>query len=71
MARSSDIPMTLTEAQVKSGYSLVAFGVDSTQSTSRTIPYLELYHGRSGIMETLAEHLQKAAEDEKARKSKL
>ncbi len=70
MATSCDIPTTLTEAQFKSGYSFVIFTTNSTQSTSRIIPYSELYHGRSSVMETPVEYFQKAAEDEKLRKSK-
>lgn len=68
MPNKFNIPITLTEAQNKSGYSFVIFTANSTQSTYRNIPYFEMYHGRNGVMETPTEYLRKAAEDEKARK---
>ena len=68
MAGSSVVPKTLTEAQQRSGFSVVILGSYDTQSNSRCIPYAEIYRGRSSLMETPAEHLQKAAEDDERRK---
>lgn len=65
------IPMTVTEAQVKSGYSIFMIAAEYTQSTSRSIPYADLYRSRNSIMETPAEYIQKASEDEEARKGYL
>jgi len=65
------IPMTITEAQVKSGYSIFIVAEEYTQSTSRIIPYADLYRSRTSIMETPAEYIQKASEDEEARKAEL
>ena len=67
MVTLSSIPMTLTEAQTRAGYSVFVVGSYRTQSTSRFIPYAEIYRGRSGMMETPAQHLQKAVEEEKRR----
>lgn len=70
MTKSYNIPKTITEAQTKSGYSFVLFNTNITQSTFRTIPYSEIYRSRNSVMETPAEYLQKAAEDEKLRIAK-
>ena len=70
MTDSFQIADTITQAQMRSGYSMVIFIGHATQSSSRTIPYAELYRGRSSVMETPAEYLQRAAEDEKLRKVK-
>lgn len=64
MAQSSGIPKTLTEAQERSGFSLVILGGYRTQSNARFVPYAEIYRGGSSLMETPAQRLQKAAEDE-------
>jgi len=58
---------TLTKAQVRSRYSVIFLGDSRTQSNSRVIPYAEVYRGRSSIMETPAEHIQKAAEEDKTK----
>lgn len=65
MAESFVIPKTLTEAQQRSGFSVVIVGTYQTQSNSRFVPYAEIYRGRSSLMETPVEHLQKAAEEDK------
>jgi hypothetical protein len=57
--------VTLTEAQSRGGYSVVFVGDSRNQSNSRTIPYAEVYRERSSVMETPAEHIQKAAEEDK------
>jgi|GEM_PF-2047090 len=67
MVTSISIPETLTEAQMRAGYSVSVIGSYRTQSTSRFIPYAEIYRGRSSIMETPAQQLQKAAEEERRR----
>lgn len=67
MVTLSSIPTTLTEAHVRAGYSIYVVGSYRTQSTSRFIPYAEIYQGRSGMMETPAQHLQKAVDEEKQR----
>ena len=67
MVTSISIPETLTEAQMRAGYSVSVIGSYRTQSTSRCIPYAEIYQGRSGMMETPAHYLQKAVEEEKQR----
>jgi len=59
--------MTLTEAQNQSRIKVYIVEMNRTRSTSRIIPYSEIYRERTGIMETPAEHLQKAVEDEKRR----
>lgn len=64
MVRLSIIPGTLTEAQMRGGYSVVIVGSYRTQSNSRVIPYAEIYRGRSSMMETPAQHLQRGADDE-------
>jgi len=68
--RAVEIPATLTQAQEKSGYHFIILEPSITQSSYRIIPYSELYSGRNSIMETPAEYLQRAAEDEKLRVSK-
>ena len=67
MGTLSSISTTLTEAQARAGYSVFVVGSYRTQSTSRFIPYSEIYQGRSGMMETPAQYLQKAVEEEKQR----
>lgn len=67
MGSLSSMPKTLTEAQARAGYSVFVVGSYRTQSNSRFIPYSEIYQGRSGMMETPAQYLQKAAEEEKQR----
>lgn len=61
--------LTLTEAQIKRGIDVVMLTRDVTQSSARNIPYSELYSGRTGLMETPIEYLQRAAEDEEQRGS--
>ena len=68
MAGSSVIPKTLTEAQERSGFSVIIMGSYRTQSNSRFVPYAEVYRGRSSLMETPAQYLQKAAEEDEQRK---
>ena len=65
----SRIAMTITESQIKSGYSIFIIEQEYTQSTSRVIPYADLYRSRNSIMETPVEHIQRASEDEEARKT--
>jgi len=67
MPRRYSIPENLTEAQARRGYCVVVVGSYSTQSNSRVIPYAEIYRGRTSMMETPAEHLQRAAEEENRR----
>lgn len=67
MTRSSSIPKTLTEAQERSGFSVVIIGSYRTQSNSRFIPYAEVYRGRTSLIETPAQHFQKAAQEDKQR----
>jgi hypothetical protein len=64
MTRSFNIPKTFTEAQQRSGFSVVIIGSDRTQSNSRFVPYAEVYRGRTSLIETPAEHLQKAAQED-------
>ena len=61
--------MTLTDAQRKSGLLVISREQNSAyqQSSSRSIPYVEIYSQRTGTMETPAEHLQRAGEDEARR----
>lgn len=37
---------------------------DRSESSVRTLPYEELYHDRSGVIESPAERLQRAARDQ-------
>ncbi len=60
--------MTVTEAQLLSKYKIVVISNNTTASTVRTIPYAEVYSGSNRVMETPAEHMQKAGEDEEKRK---
>ena len=64
MAGTSVIPKTLTEAQERSGFSVVIIGGYRTQSNSRFVPCAEVYRGRSSLIETPLQHLQKAAEED-------
>jgi hypothetical protein len=60
--------MTLTDAARKSGLLVVTQGQNSASwSNSREVPYAELYRSRTGNMETPAENLQRAAEEEARR----
>lgn len=62
--------MTLTEATLKSGVIVMSRGHNAATaflSTARSIPYSELYRQRTATMETPAENLQRAAEDEAKR----
>jgi len=67
MTRSSSIPKTFTEAQERSGFSVVIIGSYRNQSNSRFVPYAEVYRGRTSLIETPAEHLQKAAQEDEQR----
>ena len=67
MSRLSSTPKTFTEAQERSGFSVVTMGGYRTQSNSRFVPYAEVYRGRTSLMETPAEHLQKAAQEDERR----
>jgi hemerythrin superfamily protein len=58
------MPKTFTEAQERSGFSVVIIGSYRTQSNSRFVPYAEVYRSRTSLMETPAEHLQKAARED-------
>lgn len=59
------IPITITEAQIQTRIFAVSATSDYTESSARTIPYFDLYRSRNSIMETPAQQIQKAAEDEK------
>lgn len=62
-------PRTVTEAQLQSHYTVMFIGGEANRSSNaRTVPYVDLYRGRTGPMETPAEHLQQAAKDEQTRK---
>jgi hypothetical protein len=62
-------PITLTSAQNKASIRVnLVIGSDAC-CNSRIMPYSELYRQRTGVIETPIEHLQKAADDEKRRKS--
>jgi len=67
MTRLSSIPKTFTEAQEHSGFSIAIIGSYRTQSNSRFVPYAEVYRGRTSLIETPAEHLQKAAQEDERR----
>jgi hypothetical protein len=60
----------LTEAQAAQGYTVVILGAYPTESNSRVIPYVDVYQGRSSVMETPAQNLQKAADEEQMRTRK-
>ena len=60
---------TVTEAQRGGESLMVVFKENATRSSLRTRPYIELYQGRTSIMETPIQHRQKAAKDEERRKS--
>ncbi len=62
-------PATITEAQSQGGFHLVRLNQDVNMSSSRAIPYSEIYSGRTSVMETPAQRRQKAAEDEERRQS--
>jgi hypothetical protein len=70
MIRSKKTPGNLTEAQAAPGYAVILGGAYPTESNSRVIPYIDIYQGRSGLMETPAQHLQRAADEERARTRK-
>ncbi|MBU1743466.1 MAG: hypothetical protein KJ649_01005 [Proteobacteria bacterium] len=67
MGTLSSMPKTLTEAQARAGYTVFVVGSYRNQSNSRFIPYSEIYQGRSSMIETPAQYLQKAVEEEKQR----
>jgi len=67
MRKYKNIPLTITEAQKRVQILTVSATLDYTLSSSRTIPYADLYHSRNSLMETPAQQIQRAAEDEKAR----
>jgi hypothetical protein len=68
LAVDSSQPMTLTEASRKSGLVVTSRGLNSAySSSSRRVPYVEVYSERTGIMETPAAVLQRAADDEAKR----
>lgn len=59
---------TLTEAQNRGGLVVVSQGENATYlSSARLVPYAEMYQGRTAIIETPAERLQRAGEDEARR----
>ena len=61
---------TVTGASLASGLLHREPGLNSTYlSSSRSIPYAEIYSFRTGIMETPAEHFQRAAEDDARRRT--
>ena len=61
--------VTLTGASLGSGLLTSEPGLNSTYlSSSRSIPYAEIYSFRTGMMETPAEHIQRAADDEAKRR---
>jgi hypothetical protein len=70
MIKSRGTPVNLTEAQMAQGYTIILRGAYPTESNSRTIPYIDIYQGRSGLMETPVENLQRAAEEEQMRAKK-
>lgn len=64
-------PMTLTDATRRNGLLVMTHGVNSAHlSSSRSIPYSEIYSLQTGMMETPAERLQRAAEDEAKRETR-
>ena len=67
MPKDKNIPLTITEAQAQVRVYMVSVTTDYTQSSSRNMPYIDLYRSRNSIMETPAQQVQRAAEDEKAR----
>jgi len=59
---------TLTEAQAQGG--LVVVGPRATSSylsSGRSVPYFEIYRERTALLETPAERIQRAGEDEAKR----
>lgn len=58
---------TLTEARTASRIVLVT---PKCVTTCRNIPYEEVYRGATVLIESPADHLQRAAEDERGRNSK-
>ena len=61
--------ITLTKAQNMANIQYYVVASDNASSNSRIIPYVEIYRGSTGVMETPIEHMQRAAEDEAKRKS--
>lgn len=59
---------SLTQAQTESGIVLVFGDAESTCSTFRHLPYSEIYRQASGVMETPAQRIQRAAADEQSRR---
>lgn len=64
--------ITVTAANLSNGLLIGEVAPNSTSSlpSSRSIPYAEVYSLRTGIMETPAEHIQRAGEDEAKRRAK-
>lgn len=63
------LPNTLTEAQAKAGY-YMRLSVENAAcySSTRTIPYAEIYRERTAVnIETPEERIQKASEDQARR----
>lgn len=59
---------TLTEAQAAGGIIVISSAINAAyQSSSRQVPYSEMYRERTGIIETPIEHIQRAADDEAKR----
>jgi len=65
LSKNIGVPTTITESRSQTNIVVVAATLDYTQSSSRTTPYVEIYSGRNSIMETPADFIQKAAEDDK------
>ena len=62
------LPATLTAAAAQACVFVMMTGVTSSlASNARAVPYAERYRQASGLMETPAEYIQKAAEDEAKR----
>jgi hypothetical protein len=62
------VASTLTEAQAEAGLVVISSVVNAAHlSSSRQVPYAELYRERTGVIETPIEHIQRAAEDQAKR----
>ena len=64
--------ISVTAANLCNGLLIGEVAPNSASSlpSSRSIPYAEIYSLHTGIMETPAEHIQRAAEDEAKRRKK-
>lgn len=62
---------TITEAHLRGSVVYLIASSDVTESSIRAIPYTDVYRGRTSVMETPAEYLQKASEDEDRRRARL